>query len=351
MKIKAISIIFIYLTLSGLLCSAEELRSDENISGHIYLVLDVPKKNIYVNEEVPIKVMLFSDWLDIENISFQQKTSKDLIVRKFSDKIINKIVKNGVNYVVLEYKSALVAVTPGTYTLNPIQTTMEVVMPAKGAPSTVSLLNDNGGFYEKFIGPSGRKTITLETQPFVFNASEAPVKEKPRVQEKLTMVPLKTSYEPLGRYNMRSHRNKILIPLVVIPVLAVLAASIIKRRLDFLSANPRYATMLRASKKARARIGKCEELMKRDEKEFYNMIFNIMQSYLGERAIIPEGGVTSKVLDEMEGLGLDKDLYEKIKKIFSDCYMAKYAPAGPEKAAMYKTLEEVKYVINELDKK
>lgn len=345
-------IIFITIALCLSFCFAEETKLPDDISSHIYLVMEVSKKNIYVNEEVPIKVMLFSDWLDIENISFKQKASKDLIVRKFSDRIISNVVKDGVKYIVLEYKSALVVVVPGRYMLNPVEATMEVAMPAKNASAAASLLNENKGFYEKFIGPSGSREITLGTQPFVFNASEAPVKEKPKVQEKITMVPLKTSYGPLGRYNMRFYRNKIFLPLIVIPILAVLAAYIIKRRLNFLDANPRYAAMLRASKKARTRISRCEESMKQGRcGEFYNTIFNIMQSYLGERAIIPEEGVTAKVLEKMEGFGLGRDLCEKVEKIFSDCYMAKYAPAGFGGDDMKKTLEEVKYAIDELDKK
>lgn len=352
MRRVAIFIIFITIMLRLSFCSAEEIKPGDDISKHIYLVIEVPKKDIHVNEEIPIKVMLFTDWLDIENISLQQKASKDLIVRKFSDKTISNIDKEGVKYIVLEYKSSLVAVTPGTYTLNPVEATMEVVIPDKSASVAVPPLNENTWFYEKFVGPSGSRKITLETQPFVFNASEAPVKEKPREQEKLAMVPQKTSYGPLGRYNMRFYRNKMLLPLIVMPILVLLAASIIKRRLDFLEANPRYAAMLRASKKARARISKCEELIKQGRQgEFYSVVFNIMQSYLGERTIIPEEGITTKVLDRMEDFGLGKDLYGKIKKIFSDCYMAKYAPAGSGEAAMEKTLEEVKYVIDELDKK
>jgi len=345
-------IIFVTILLCPSFCFAGEIKSGDDISDHIYLVLDVPKKNIYVNEEVPIRVMLFSDWLDIENISLQQKVSKDLIIRKFSDKVISNVVKNGIKYVTLEYKSSLVAVTPGTYTLNPIEATMEIVMPEKSGLTGASILNDNREFYENFIGPSGNRSITLETQPFVFNASEIPVKEKPVERGKLSIVPLKTSYGPLGRYDMRFYRNKIWIPVVVMPILALLAAYKIKRRLDFLDANPHYAAMLRASKRAHARISKCEELMKQGRREeFYNAIFNIMQSYLGGRAIIPEEGVTAKVLDRMEGFGSDQDLYERIKKIFSDCYMAKYTPAGFGGDEMKKTLEEVKHAIDELDKK
>lgn len=352
MRRAATFIIFITIILCLSFCSAEEIKPGDDISKHIYLVMEVPKKDIYVNEEIPIKVMLFTDWLDIENILLQQKASKDLIIRKFSDKTISNIDKEGVKYIVLEYKSSLVAVMPGTYTLNPVEATMEAVMPGKGASVAAPPLNENSGFYEKFIGPSGSRKITIETQPFVFNASEVPVKEKPREQEKLAMVPRKTSYGPLGRYNMRFYRNKMLLSLIVMPILVLLTASIIRRRLDFLDANPRYAAMLRASKKARARISKCEELIKQGRQgEFYSSVFNIMQSYLGGRTIIPEEGVTAKVLDKMEDFGLDKGLYEKIKKIFSDCYMAKYAPAGSREAAMEKTLEEVKYVIDELDKK
>lgn len=449
-------------------------KSDD-ISDHIYLILDLPKDNIFVNEELLFRVMLFSDWLDLENISLQQKPSDNLIVRKFSDRIISNTEKNGIKYVILEYKSSLYAVTPGIYRLNPVEASLEITLPREDDGIPAELLNANKEFYDNFIGSARIRPLRLETSPFTITANKIPVENRPDdflgavgkfdfdmkvpttsmkigetftltmslkgtgnfdtavlpaiasikgarvsapkvikgedfilskqtikarsgeffgipkvsfsffdpdakrfvtiskgpivvklegyenmpVPEEsepetgriLTIVPLKESPGALGRYDMRFYRNKIFMFLGIMPVLAILAVFRIKKRIDFLSANPRYAAMLRASKKARARFLNAENLLVQGKlPEFYSMIFNIMQGYLGERAVIPEAGVTAKILDEMAGSGISPDICEKIKKIFSECYMARYAAGGPGRGDMGKTLEEVKYVIDELDR-
>lgn len=362
MEKRIISAIFIIIAMAQSFCFASSEKSGD-VSDHIYLELELPKNNVVVNEELLFSVKLFSDWLDLENISLQQKPSENLIVRKFSDKIISNTEKNGVKYVILEYKSSLCAVIPGTYQLNPVEATLEVVMPEEETGPRAELLNDNKEFYDKFIGSARSRTLALKTPAFTLIANEIPAENRPddlqvlkeprpKAEKILTIVPLKESYGPLGRYNIRFYRNKIFILFAIIPVLAVLAASLIRKRIEFLAANPLYAAMLRASKKARARIVKAEGLLAKGRaSEFYSMIFNIMQVYLGERAIIPEAGVTAKILDSMANFGLGPDICEKIKKIFSECYMAKYTSIDLGLEDMKKTLEEVKYIIDELDKK
>ena len=448
-----------------------------DIARHIYLVLDLPKNSIFVNEELLFKVMLFSDWLDLENISLQQKPSENLIVRKFDDKSVSNTEKNGVKYVILEYKSSLFAATPGIYQVNPIEAILEVATPKENTGAPVELLNDNREFYDRFIGSARNRALTLQTPPFTIIANEIPsenrpddfrgavgkfnfdikvstsdlkigqtltlvmslsgagnfntailpgivsikgakiyepkvIKEKdsirseqivrvesgefseipqvsfsffdpddrkfvtirkgpivikiegyknkpvlkeaiPEAEKNLAIVPLKEYCGSLGRHDMRFYSNKIIFILfAIIPILAVLAASVIKKRIKFLAANPLYAAMLRASKKARVSIIKAEGLLVQDKTlEFYSIIFTIMQAYLGERSIIPEAGVTAKILDKIADFGLSPDMREKIKKIFSECYMAKYTSINIGLEDMKKTLEEVKHVIDELDKK
>ncbi len=447
-----------------------------DISGHIYLKLDVSKNEIFVNEELPFKAMLFSDWLDLENISLTQKASKNLIVRKFGDKIIRTTEKSGVKYIILEYESSLFAAIPGTYQLNPIEVTFDVTLPKEKDGVTPELLNDNKELYNGFIGSRASRSVTLESPIPIITAKQIPLENRPgdfkgaigkfnfdvkvlpaalRIGEKLTLtmsidgtgnyntvtmpaigpingsrayepkiikkkdsivseqvikvesgefsripqitfsffdpyegkfvtirkgpveikvegyekraiskepgprqmrniniVPLKDSPGLLCAYNMRFYRNGILILLGIIPILAVFAASVIKKRVNFLIANPDYAAMLRASKKARINFAKAQEsLVQGKEAEFYGRVFSIMQGYLGERALIPQGGITAKILDDIPEPVIDAEICEKIKKIFSACYMAKYSSAKFGAEDMTDTFGELKYVITELDKK
>lgn len=451
-------------------------EKSNDISGHIYLKMDMPKSVIFVNEEMPFKVMMFSDWLDLENISLTQKPSENLIVRKFGDKVIKDTEKDGIKYIILEYESSLSAATPGMYQLNPVEVTFDVTRPKEKNGVVPESLNNNKGFYDGFIGSAVSRSVALESPTPTITAKEIPqenrpdsfkgaigkfnfdvkvspssvrvgdkfkltmsidgagnystvgiptiaslggskvyepkiVKKKdsitseqeirveseefsqipkitfsffdpdearfvtiskgpieikvegyekksvskepgPKPAQNINIVPLKESPGLLRGYNMRFYRNAFFVLIGIIPILAVFAASIIRKRIEFLAANPGYAAMLRASKKAHANIAKAQDLLAQGKAaEFYGMIFNIMQGYLGERTIIPQGGVTAKILDEIPESAVDAEIYKKIKNIFSDCYMAKYASANFDTKDMTDTLEGLKYVIAELDKK
>ena len=447
-----------------------------DISNHIYIKLDVPKDVIFVNEEMPFKAMLFSDWLDLENISLVQSPSENLIIRKFGEKSIRNIEKDGVKYIILEYGSSLSAAIPGVYKLNPVEVTFDITRPKEKNGTAPELLNNNKEFYDGFIGYAASRSVTLESSAPTITAKEIPLENRPddfkgaigrfnfdvkvspagaKVGEKLTLtmsidgagnyntvtmpvtgsingaksyepkiikkkdsivseqvikvesgefsqipqitfsffdpgegkfvtirkgpieikvegyekkpvskepvpvrarnlniVPFKESPGRLRDYNMRFYRNSVFILLGIIPILAVFAASIIRKRIRFLDANPGYAAMLRASKKAHMRLAKAQELLgQKKTAEFYSTVFNIMQGYMGERAVIPQGGVTAKILDDIPPSMIDAEMCKKIKKIFSDCYMAKYTSASFSAEDMADTLGELKYAITELDKK
>jgi hypothetical protein len=451
-------------------------EKSSDISGHIYLKLDVPNSVIFVNEEMPFKIMLFSDWLDLENISLVQKPSENLIIRKFDDRIIRNIEKDGVKYIILEYGSSLSAATPGAYQLNPVEVTFDVTLPKGKNGAAPESLNNNKEFYEGFIGYASSRSVTLESPAFTITSKEIPTENRPddfkgaigkfnfdvkvlpdsvKAGEKFTLtmsidgagnyntvampilgaiagakvydpkiikgkdsitseqiikvesseftqipqvtfsffdpheekfvtiqkgpieikvegyekrpvskklkteqarnlniVPLKESTGALHKYNMRFYRNGIFIVLGIIPILAVFAASIIRKRVRFLEANPDYAAMLRASKKAHSHIVKAQELLRQGKApEFYSAVFNIMQGYLGERAVIPKGGITAKILDDIPPSMIDAEICKKMKKMFSDCYMAKYTTSSFDAEDMAGTLGELKHVIDELDKK
>ncbi|MDP8289754.1 MAG: hypothetical protein P9M02_02140, partial [Candidatus Susulua stagnicola] len=55
-------------------------------------------------------------------------------------------------------------------------------------------------------------------------------------------------------------------------------------------------------------------------------------------------GITSAVVEELEGYNLDNQIIDKIKKCFDSCDLARYAPASIKQEDM----EEIGHLIDEI---
>lgn len=450
-------------------------RAEVDMSKHISLVLNVPRPTVFINEKVPITVSVYSDWLDLENINLFQESSEHLISKKFEDRTVNIVERDGVKYAVLEYKSAFFALVAGQYTLAPVEVKMDVARPAAQGGAEPELLNNNMDVYDEFIGTANSRPFELRTQPFTltvlplpkegqspefkgavgsfnFDASASPLRIKlgevvtlkmtitgsgnydtvrapdiPKIDgikiyepqatktkdsvtyeqalrvqsadvkeipeaiftffdpeakkyvmvkkgpfaisiegaevkkpEEITeikvpqarIIDVKDSTGGWGSPNISLYRCNIFPAMAILPIFLIVASVATKKRIVLLQTNPQYAALLAASKKARRGIKNAEGLLRKgNAQDFYDAIFKTMQAYLGQRSFIPAGGVTAKVLEGLSGLGIEKEVAEKIQGIFSQCYMAKYSPADLKKEDMTSILEETKYVIKDLDKK
>lgn len=150
------------------------------LEGHVGLELVLPDKSIYMNEKVPVKVRLKSDWLDLENITLWEASSKDLIVDKFGEKKVEMQDEGGVRYVVLEYPSSLYSVSAGTFTLDPVKVKFDIVRrKIESEADRNMLLNDNVEFYDPLIGLASRRQVELSTRKAEIRALPVPADGRP----------------------------------------------------------------------------------------------------------------------------------------------------------------------------
>jgi hypothetical protein len=471
--------ILLYLILAATLafpCYAKDVKTD--ISKHIYTKPGKLKSVVFVNEKIPLNIKLYSDWLDLENISLMQKASKYLISKKFDKKPPKTIEINGVKYAVLEYCTSFFAATPGQYVTEPIVVELDVVKAEKAQGlKSPDLLNDNLDFYDDFIGAGNRRALKLEVPPetitvlplpaegrpedytgavgsFSFEASvnlgrfntdniisikmnvtgsgnydtvSAPaiksgagiraedvravagddrvefdqeisigspdVIEIPRivfsffdpdkrryisirrgpfriagpvtdeiipniakdvdvnneVAEKdpgKNIVGLKDSIGRCENSNVYFYKNRLLESLCLIPMILALSAALIYRRKRYMEKHPDYAELFYATRRALRSIAAAEPQAKEGEcRDFYSIISAAMQEYLSCIALLPSGSITVNDLYGVCRYKVEDTALERIKKIFSDCYAAKYASVSLGNEDMVKTLSDVRYVI------
>ena len=168
-------------------------RVDDDISKHIYLVLEVPKTAIFVNERSPVTLSIYRDWFSIGDITGGKIQGDGLIIDECREKS-DMIEQNNTEFVVIRRISAFSAPMAGQYTIKPVLVSMDVINRKTNSSLTVfgnitisdeydvagkfAALNDNAGFYEKFIGPSGKRNLKLSTDPV--NVTVLPLPEEGR---------------------------------------------------------------------------------------------------------------------------------------------------------------------------
>ncbi len=217
-----------------------------------------------------------------------------------------------------------------------------------------------------FFNPATGKYRTIARGPFPLTVTSPDKKEELTIME--AAGTLKNSYtrETLGRdiiYIKESpgrlrkkggylFKNPFFLLLQFIPLLLYMALMTLKKQRDRLSTDISYARRLKAPRKARKGIKEAEQHL-RDTKteEFYDTTFKTLREYIGNRFHISTGGIT---VDEVELLlkdrSLDGAILEKVKSIFSECDLARYAPAGLDAEKMGATLQDLKDVIDYLER-
>ncbi len=181
---KKIAVIIVLMVLFGASfpvfarVRAQDLPRDEqfremSISERIFIDVRLPQRPIYVNEQVIVNILFYSDWLDIENLKISDEPSKDYIARDYVSRKTSVELIGGIRYAVLEYQRELFIPNPGSYTFGPVKATFDITR-EKDIP-----LNDNVEFYNRFIGRHPSRRMEIKTDVFPITVINVPVMGKP----------------------------------------------------------------------------------------------------------------------------------------------------------------------------
>ncbi len=115
----------------------------------------------------------------------------------------------------------------------------------------------------------------------------------------------------------------------------------------------RYARLLAAPRKAREGIKSAGKMLEENNVPgFFDAVFETMRDYITDKLRIPPGNVTQNTVDEaLKSIGVNEDTRGKIKSIFDDCDIARYAPSNFSKERMKAIFEDMRQVINYMEKK
>jgi len=182
----------------------------------------------------------------------------------------------------------------------------------------------------------------------------AGVAEKPLKKESIgrDIVYIKESPGRIVRKGDYLYKNYIFWMLQAVPLLVFTALWFYRKKQRRLSTDIGYARRLSAPKKAKKGIHKAEHYLRKNSAgEFYDAVFKTLRDYLGNRFHFPSGGITGDSLDSvMKGKNIDSGIAERVKNIFRECDMVRYAPAEFNIARMEETLKEMRESIDYLER-
>ena len=202
----------------------------------------------------------------------------------------------------------------------------QVVMPLSDKVKEIPRISFN------FFNPESGRYERVSRGPFPISVSKPQKQEEPKIveshpavagfseEEKLgrDIVYIKTALGRLNRKGEHLYLSPGFIGLQFIPLLSFLGIWAFYSRRKRLETDIRYARKLSAPKKARAGIKKARGLLAKGDKQgFYDVVFETLQEYLGDKFHLPSKGITVNVIDDiLKDEVIDKEALDKLKDIF-----------------------------------
>jgi len=148
------------------------------------------------------------------------------------------------------------------------------------------------------------------------------------------------------------YKNKILLLINIFPLLMLAALYLYELYRNRLRTDIRYARSLRARGAASKRLKLARKIMHKNMvKEFYSEIYRAVIEYIADKLNIPHASITKDSLEErLKDIGVDKEVIGKVKTLFDDCDMARFASAGFTSDDMWRTLKQAEEIINTLER-
>ena len=163
---------------------------------------------------------------------------------------------------------------------------------------------------------------------------------------------IKDSSGKLEKKEEYLYANKMFLGLQIIPLLIYLLIAVVHARNKRLRTDIKFARQLLAPRKAKAGIRRARShLEKGNIQEFYDMLFEILQEYLGDKFHLSSKGITISIIDEqLKNRGISEEILARLKDVFFECDMVRYAASQFNREKMQNSLKKLEETIDYLQR-
>ena len=154
--------------------------SAESLKDKILVIASVDKKDVYLNECVPLRIKLLVNGVPIRDIQYPQFEKQGFLVDDFDKPQQSSGVFNGVRYDTVEFKINVYPNRLGDLTLGPVQIQGNVVY--KTGQSNP--FNQDSSFlgadvFSNFFDSYAARPVTVSSDPIVLHVSTLPSENRP----------------------------------------------------------------------------------------------------------------------------------------------------------------------------
>ncbi|MCX5681804.1 MAG: hypothetical protein NT079_06005, partial [Candidatus Omnitrophica bacterium] len=204
-----------------------------------------------------------------------------------------------------------------------------------------------GPFPLKVVKPEKEEELkVVESKP----SAAAPILEEEKLGRDLIYI--KETAGELKKKGDYLYKNKIFLGFQAIPLLLYLFVAWMHARNKKLRTDVKYARQLLAPRKAKIGIRRANSyLEKGSPAEFYDALFEVLQEYLGDKFHLPSKGITISIIDEqLKSRNISEEILMKLKDIFLECDMVRYAASQLTKEHMQNSLKKLEEAIDYLQR-
>jgi hypothetical protein len=142
------------------------------------------------------------------------------------------------------------------------------------------------------------------------------------------ILPIKENLGPLSQISTPLVARPAFLAVQSLPVLALLAAFIWRKRTDSLANNPRLRRQRAVTQLVRDGLNDLKKFAAENKSDdFFALLFRLLQEQLGERLDCPASAITENVIEEHSVLrGAPKVTQDALRELFQLCNQARYAP-------------------------
>ena len=150
-----------------------------SLDDKIFLVLKLPKEEVYLNERLPVKILLFVADLSVADVHFPEFNQPGVDAEKFGQPQQYDQVVNGVRYHIAEFNTNIYPARTGEMTIGPVTLDCNIVMRSASAraPFGGSMFDDD--FFKTFFDRYEKRPLTVRSKTSSLTVLPLPEENKP----------------------------------------------------------------------------------------------------------------------------------------------------------------------------
>ena len=159
--------------------SPSSAQTNINLTDKIFLVLRLSKDKVYVNERLPIKILLFVADLSVADVRFPEFKQAGVDMDKFDQPQQYDQAVNGIRYHIAEFSANIYPTRPGELMIGPVTLDCNLVARSASArpPFGAGMFDDD--FFNTFFDRYEKRPLTLRSKTSDLTVLPLPEENKP----------------------------------------------------------------------------------------------------------------------------------------------------------------------------